>query len=431
MKIKIEDLDNIAEEPIQLFYSGIKSPETKEKYTRILKKILCDNLEDVLHGSFEERAAELVKKSKTNPEFSLSILLAISRKLRARTELPKEDKNYLNPSSVENFFKPIKKLFDMNGVPVVWKRVYATYPEQDNNMHGRSYTRGEIATCLTYSKGAIDRAIILVASSSGVREGGLRLRWDDFRPIYNLDGNLVLDVTESEAARAQIACAVITVYKGTPEEYPAFITPEAYKALQDYRSTWTREIGREPKPSEPIFKQEGDLPIMLKPTAIKRRIERILKDASIRTPLPKGKRRHDIPVMNGFRRFFNKINKETLSKDSPLAALIKKEYQMGHTGLIKLDRSYFQSHMMELAQEYLNAVPNLTISDEERTKAQNRILRTQLSEKQQLEAKVTNLESKVDALTNARRRDKLKQKMSKEEVDKLNKKSIAKHLGNK
>jgi hypothetical protein len=328
MKIKIEDLNNITEEPIQLFYSGIKSPETLEKYTRILKRILCDTLEVVLHGSFEERATELVKKSKSNPDFSLSVLLAISRKLRARTELPREDKNYLNPSSVENFFKPIKKLFDMNGVPVVWKRVYATYPEQNNNVHGRSYTREEIATCLSYSKGSIDRAIILVASSSGIREGAFGIRWNDLRPIYDLDGNLVFDITESEAKRAKIACAVLTIYKGTPEEYPAFITPEAYKGLQDYSSTWTREVGREPKPSEPIFKQEGDLPIMLKPTAIKRRIERILEDANIRTPLPKGKRRHDVPVMNGFRRFFNKINKETISKDSPLAALIKKEYHI-------------------------------------------------------------------------------------------------------
>jgi plastocyanin len=69
--------------------------------------------------------------------------------------------------------------------------------------------------------------------------------------------------------------------------------------------------------------------------------------------------------MNGFRRFFNKANKETLSKDSPLAALIKKEYMMAHVGLVKLDRNYYRAHIMELVEEYLNAVPNLTISNEE------------------------------------------------------------------
>ena len=41
---------------------------------------------------------------------------------------------------------------------------------------------------------------------------------------------------------------------------------------------------------------------------------------------------------------------------------------MAHTGLTKLDRNYFQTHTLELIEEYLNAVPNLTISNEERQK---------------------------------------------------------------
>ena len=132
MKIRVEDLHEITSEPIKLFYDGIKSHETREKYTRTLRRILCDFLEDVLHGSFEERAAELVNKAKSNPDFTLSVLLAISRKLKQRTELPETDPNYLNPESFANYFKPIKKIFDMNGIAVVWKRIYATYPESNN-----------------------------------------------------------------------------------------------------------------------------------------------------------------------------------------------------------------------------------------------------------------------------------------------------------
>jgi len=37
------------------------------------------------------------------------------------TILLKEDSNYLNPSSIDNYFKPIKKLFDMNRVVNVMK----------------------------------------------------------------------------------------------------------------------------------------------------------------------------------------------------------------------------------------------------------------------------------------------------------------------
>ena len=58
MKIRVEDLHEITSEPIKLFYEGIKSHETREKYTRTLRRILCDFLEDVLHGSFEERRSE-------------------------------------------------------------------------------------------------------------------------------------------------------------------------------------------------------------------------------------------------------------------------------------------------------------------------------------------------------------------------------------
>jgi hypothetical protein len=43
---------------------------------------------------------------------------------------------------------------------------------------------------------------------------------------------------------------------------------------------------------------------------------------------------------------------------------------MDHTGLVKLDRNYFQTHVLELAEEYLNAVPNLTIDDSERLRLQ-------------------------------------------------------------
>jgi hypothetical protein len=399
VKIHTEDLHNVNKEPIMLFYDGIKSPETREKYTRTLRRILSDILEDVLHGTFEERAAELVNKSKGNPDFALSVLLAIARKLKQRTDLAVTDPNYLNPESFANYFKPLKKLFDMNGIAVVWKRVFATYPESNNRTKGRAYAREEIAQALNFTKGSIDKAIILVASSSGIREGGFSLRWEDLRPVYRLDGKLVFDVTESELGRAEIVCGILRIYSGSQEEYPAFITPEAYKALEDYRLTWNRDVGREPKPKEPIFKKEGDLPIMLKPTAIKSRVERVLKEAGLRTPLAKGKRRHEVPAMNGFRRFFNKINKETLSQDSPLAALIKKEYMMAHTGLVKLDRNYYQAHVMELVEEYLHAVPNLTIDDKERDRIKIERLEMEKSDLERTSEKLKDSLRKIDLLT--------------------------------
>lgn len=398
MKLRKEDIQSISEEPLQLFYQGIKSPATKEKYTRTLKRILCDVLEDILIGTFEERAAQFVNKSKSDPSWATGILLSMSKKLRERTELQKTDKDYLSPNSFSRYFKPMKKLLDMNEVPIAWKRIYSTFPESSNGNSGRGYTREEIQKMLNFTNGAIEKAIILVASSSGIRLGGFGLTWNDIKPVYKLDDKITFDITESEVEKAQVVCAMFTVYKGTSDEYPGFVTPEAYQSLLDYRTSWIKEMGKEPRPTDPLFKKEGPFIIPLTSNAIKSRMEEVMKRAGLRTPLVKGKRRHEVPIMNGFRRFFNKTNKETLSKDSPLAALIKKEFQMGHIGLVKLDRNYFQAHISELVEEYLNAVPNLTINNSERDKIRIAKLGAELSEKERLNDEIKRQGQSIDYL---------------------------------
>jgi hypothetical protein len=91
--------------------------------------------------------------------------------------------------------------------------------------------------------------------------------------------------------------------------------------------------------------------------------------------LQNGQRRHDVPIMNGFRRFWSKTGKETYSKDSPVSSLIKKEFMMRHAGLVKFDKNYFKIHVLELAEEYLSVVPDLTISNENRLRIENLRLR--------------------------------------------------------
>ena len=131
-RITKDDLEDIHKNPLELFYQGIKAEATRDKYTRTLRRIVCDVLEDVLEGSFEDRVNQLVRKAKSNPEWGLSILLTISKKQKERTTLDQTHTDYLNPISFDNSFKPLKKLFDMNDVPIVWKRVKATFPEQNN-----------------------------------------------------------------------------------------------------------------------------------------------------------------------------------------------------------------------------------------------------------------------------------------------------------
>ena len=45
---------------------------------------------------------------------------------------------------------------------------------------------------------------------------------------------------------------------------------------------------------------------------------------------------------------------------------------MGHQGTTPLDQNYFKTDVLELAAEYVNIVPDLTIDDSERLKRSNR-----------------------------------------------------------
>ena len=406
MKLSREEFERSKEQsPLELFYQGIRAEETKEKYTRTLKYILCKTLEEILDGDFEQRAIQLVGLAKKDPKWTTDLFLNLSRKLRSRTELPKDHYDYLNPQSIGNYFKPLKKLLEMNEVTISWKRVYSTFPETDNLSDSRGWTRKEIQKMLKFVKGPIDRAIILVAASSGIRIGAFDLDWQDLVPIYKVDQELRSEITENEIEKAKVVCAMLNVYKGSNSAYPAFITPEAYLALLDYKSEWIREVGREPKPQDPIFKKEGPFPRKATDVSVKKRLERILKNAELRKPLARGKRRYEVPIMNGFRRFWNKTCKESVSNDSALGSLIKKEFMMGHTGLIKLDKNYFKTHALELAEEYLNAVPNLTISEEERAKAEVVRLRKENAKfgkgVTELESKVSRADAKVNRLLKA------------------------------
>ena len=391
MKVTPDDIQTLVENPIELFYQSLKSEATKDRYTRFLFSMLCHTLDGILEGTFEERAKQLVILARANPEWATNLMLAISKKLKERTTLNPSDKDYLNPNSVPNYFKPLRKLLDMNSVPLAWKRVFSTFPEENNNFGGRGYTRQEIQKMLSFTKGALDKAIILVAASSGIREGGLVLKWGDITPVYKVEDKIVLDVSDSELEKAEIVCGIVVVYKNTNQEYPAFITPEAYKSLEDYKTVWRKEIGREPKPQDPLFKRAGPFLKTLSADGIKQRVYRVIDSASIRPQLVGGKRRHEVPIMNGFRRFFNKSNKESISKDSPIAALIEKEYMMGHIGLVKLDKNYFKTHITELVEEYLNAVPNLTINDSERQKLTIKKLKNENENQQKEIIRIVNV----------------------------------------
>jgi len=292
-----------------------------------------------------------------------------------------------------------QKLFKMSKIVISWDRVHSLYPEQEIRDETREYTYDEIRKMLSHSR-TMDKVLILLASSSGIRAGAFNFKWKHLFPVYHYQDRYCWedqDVTESVVRDGKVVCALIRIYANSISEYFAFTTPEFWKAVLAYKETWIEETGKEPRPEDTFFKRVGSpFTNSLNDIGIRKRMQRIVKEAGLRTPLAVGKRRHKVPLFNGFRRFFNKANKKSLSQGSMLASLILKENMMGHTGLIKLDKNYFKSHVNELIDEYLLSVPNLTISNEERQKAVIEKLRIDNSDLQKKNEKIDKLEKTIE-----------------------------------
>ena len=392
MKLTREEIVRVEDDsPLELFSQGIKSKETLDKYTRMLRQVTCKVLEDVLEGTFKERVRQMVNIGREDPRWLRDLLLNLSKKLRKRTELPKNDPDYLNPDSIGNYFKPIKKLLDMNDVSIPWKRIYATYPERDNMSESRGWTREEISMLLNHAHGPLDRALVLVLASSGMRAGGLDLNWEDLTPIYRTkDGGLTLDPGPDDT----VACATLHVYRGSPESYLAFITPEAFNALQVYGRTWAKLRGHLSRPKDPIFLVQTGARKNASTKILRDRVDRMAVKAGLRGD--KRGKRYEVPSMNGFRRFWNKTVKESESGGSAVASLIKKEYMMGHRGLVALDQNYFKTNLMELAVEYVKVVADLTIDGSERLKQSNKRMAENIQNmEEKKDAKIEQLEGQV------------------------------------
>ena len=394
MKLSKKDIVSIQDgSPLELFGQGIKSEATLDKYTRTLRQITCKILEDILVGTFEERVVQLVSIGREDPKWTRDLLLNLSGKLRERTKLHKDHPDYLNPDSFANYFKPIKKLFDMNDISIPWQRIYATYPERDNVPESRGWTRQEIAKIIRHAYGPMDRALILILASSGVRAGGLDLIWEDITPIhYTIHDRLTLDTTEGS-----VACAALRVYRGSAESYTTFITPEAFDALQEYGSVWATSRCHLPRPKDPVFLIQGGNRGGASTKVLRCRVAGMIERAGLRGD--KHGKRFNVPIMNGFRRFWNKTCKESESGDSNLATLIKKEYMMGHRGLVSLDQNYFKTNLLELAADYIKVVPDLTIDDSDRIRQSNRHMAKNIQELEDIKnTKIEHLEEKIASM---------------------------------
>lgn len=405
IRLTAQEIQVKQENALDLFYSGIKAAETKRTMTRNLRVFLVDACADLLDGDLAKRAQQFVDIAKEDQQKATQFVLAYVARLREKTKLDKADTSYLNPSSVPNRVKPIKKLLEMNNLGLGWNRIYATYPELDNTNKGRGYTREEIQKLLEHSDGIDTRFIILASSSAGLRVGAWNdIHWGDVLPIYKVDDEFKVEIDTSKSGT--IICAALTVYRGTLDEYRALISIEAWNKLQEYKKIWIKKMKREPIDSDPLILERFIKPRSITPIAVKMRIEELLNSSGLRTPLTEGKRRHAVPATHGFRRYWAKIMMNSQRKRGTLSALVSKERLMGHDGIVKTDKNYFWTDVLDFVPDYLEAMHELMINDEarlaqklEEEKAKSTKLVQDSLEKDQVIQQMKELKAKVERLT--------------------------------
>ncbi|MDE1766374.1 MAG: hypothetical protein KGI27_08910 [Thaumarchaeota archaeon] len=390
---------------MKLFYSGIKSKETMYAYKKTLREFLASVVE--FHGTFEERARQFVEYARKNPSETKQLLKNYAAYLKERTEKPRESPEYLNPNTLPNKLKSIKKFLKMNEIPIEWANIEAIFPERNNIQQTRGYTTEEIKRILDYSTDVEMDFAILAESSSGIRVGAWEDQvWGNIRPIYDAgDGTYIHDVIKA-GAKPKIVCASIVVYDETSSKYLSLISIEAWDKLQAVKEKWIRRRGREPRTDDPIFITRYKDGRAFSKIGIKNKLNKLILKSGVQKPLTEGQRNHEVPMTHGMRKRWNKIMSEQKINGESQANLIRKERLFGHkVGVTKLDNSYFYSEIEESIPQYLQAMRELMISDEYRNrrdlqilKDENQKLQQTIKEKDNALQMVEELKAKMERL---------------------------------
>jgi len=381
MEISLDKI-NSRSDPYQLFLDSIRSPETLRRYKThlhsFLKLIPNQIYIDSLGKTPSNREAPTLAKffvelAKKDMDLASDVIAAFIKEDKKRVT-----SGEISSQTIPNHIKPIKVLLDANRVPIHWKSLHKLLPRREAKSKDRAYTKEEIQKMLEVTNDVTDKVIILLFSSGGFRlESWDYFTWKDVIFFKNEDGTY--------------KGASLLIYRGDPESYFTFITPEACKSLEIYRESWKKDIGVYPKPDDPLIKTVATPVIRrLAQKGVRKRIDKIVSGIGLRPQLPPGVRRHEVQLDHGFRKYFN-----TMLRRAKVDYL-DKEDMMGHK--VGLEKHYerYNEEDFERFPEYQKAIPFLTISDEERIRLENVKLREEKSENQKLQEKLDLIQEDLD-----------------------------------
>ncbi|MCL4436460.1 MAG: hypothetical protein M1503_03515 [Thaumarchaeota archaeon] len=332
-------MQSVTVDPLVEFFDAIKSPLTKDRYEKrfdlFLKGISMEG------STLQERAKNFADKARDTQW----VTVTINNYMRYQKQ--RAEKGEISESTVPNYYKPVKLFLEMNDITLNWKKISKRIPQGRSYALDRTPTPEEIKTLIAYPDRRI-KAVVLTMLSSGFRLGAWDyLKWGHIEPIEK-DGPLL--------------AAKVKVYAGEAEEYFTFITPEAYSALKEWMD-FREQHGEKITKNSPLMRDLWDAtskakrglasaPQPLKSTGIKRLLERALWAQGLWQPLEEGKKRHEFSEAHSLRKLFKSICERRMKS-------LHVELLMGHS--LGLGNNYYRPSEQEILDEYLKAVPELTI----------------------------------------------------------------------
>jgi integrase len=265
-------------------------------------------------------------------------------------------------------FATIKHACDMNDCLLNWKKIKKfsiKSTKTGNEIAGkdRGYTHEEIQKILEFSDQRI-RTAFLILASTGIRIGALgSLKVGDLERIQDL--------------------YKVSVYSGEKENYTTFVTPESAKEIDAYLEFRKRRGEYITRDSYLIVKKftHNKKSEPFKGYSLRSILQDNIENTGLREIGSRAKRK-ETPVLHAFRKFFTKQLMDS-KVDKAIVELL-----LGHD--IGLTGRYYRPTEKDMLQEYLKAVPLLTISNEER-------LKFKLEERVQIEkTKIESLQTQFD-----------------------------------
>ncbi len=307
----------------------------------------------------------------------------------------------ISPNTVPKIFKPIKLLLEANyrDRAVVWKRISMQYPEPEKTSGGKPWTTPSIQKMLKHTQNNREYAMIHFHSSTGCRVG-----------VH--DHPLLMRHLIAMEAPSGKKCYAILVYAeetetieekdvdlitGKMDTYDyshfVFLTPEATMALDDYLE-YRKKRGEILTEISPIFStarknsKDGQL-YQLSANGYEKLFQRVLA----RTPIQRNKKRNrfDIMIDHGFRKRFNTILKINNDVNSNIAEKLM-QHKKG------LDGSYLTPTRDQCFAEFVKAITELTVSDEERQRLKIEEQKLKIDELAEKNSEIESLKVRLDEM---------------------------------